>query len=76
MAAFTIVVALGFHLRVLMYEEPTLDTLFGEAWRGSATTLVASVATKTFLRRGSRMVVAAVAKRWLRRRYMAGFLHE
>jgi protein-S-isoprenylcysteine O-methyltransferase Ste14 len=32
-AVYALVLAVGFHLRVVIYEEPTLDRLFGEDWR-------------------------------------------
>jgi protein-S-isoprenylcysteine O-methyltransferase Ste14 len=32
MAAYAIAIALAFHLRVVMHEEPTLEQLFGSEW--------------------------------------------
>jgi protein-S-isoprenylcysteine O-methyltransferase Ste14 len=32
MAAYAIVIATAFHLRVILYEEPTLERLFGPEW--------------------------------------------
>lgn len=33
LAAYAAVLALGFHLRTVLYEEPTLERLFGDDWR-------------------------------------------
>ena len=33
---YLVVLGVGFHLRVLLYEEPTLERLFGEEWRAYA----------------------------------------
>ena len=33
LAVYTVAVGLAFHLRVLLYEEPTLERLFGDDWR-------------------------------------------
>jgi protein-S-isoprenylcysteine O-methyltransferase Ste14 len=32
MAAYAIAIAIAFHLRVVFYEEPTLERLFGSEW--------------------------------------------
>jgi protein-S-isoprenylcysteine O-methyltransferase Ste14 len=32
MAVYAIAIAIAFHLRVIMYEEPTLERLFGSEW--------------------------------------------
>jgi len=32
LAGYTVILAIGFHLRVVLYEEPRLTKLFGEEW--------------------------------------------
>jgi len=38
LAGYTVILAIGFHLRVVLYEEPTLMKLFGEEWTRYAAT--------------------------------------
>jgi protein-S-isoprenylcysteine O-methyltransferase Ste14 len=45
LAGYTVIPAVGFHLRVLLYEEPTLKKLFGEEW-----TLYAATVPRWWLR--------------------------
>jgi protein-S-isoprenylcysteine O-methyltransferase Ste14 len=33
LALYTVAVAVAFHLRILLYEEPRLDETFGQAWQ-------------------------------------------
>jgi protein-S-isoprenylcysteine O-methyltransferase Ste14 len=39
LAGYTVVVGIAFHLRVVLYEEPTLLKLFGEEWMRYATSV-------------------------------------